>query len=108
VAGSSIRAIAADGTVTCDTPAPAALQCVNTSVNSFTLPANSGNFFNNPTCPAGYNAVTPYCWTAASGVYSQGSGYNANVPSNPTFWQNTTGSAQTVFGGNVCCRVPGA
>lgn len=83
------------------------LKCVNTSVQSFTINANTTNFFNNPTCPAGYAAVTPYCWTASSGVYSQGSGYNANVAGNATFcsWQNTTGSNQTVFGGNVCCHI---
>jgi len=85
------------------------LNCTNTSVQTFNLAANSVNFFNNPNCPAGYTAVTPYCWTAASGVYSQGSGYNANATGNSTFcsWQNTTASSQSVFGGNVCCRVPG-
>jgi hypothetical protein len=69
----------------------------------------STNFFNNPACPAGYRPTTPYCWTAATGVYSQGSGYNANSATNPTFcaWQNTTGANQSVFGGNVCCRIPG-
>jgi hypothetical protein len=90
-------------------PQATALECTNTSVSSFTLAANSVNFFNNPNCPAGYRATTPYCWTAASGVINQGSGYNANSPGNATFcsWQNTTASSQTVFGGNVCCRVPG-
>ncbi|HEX4853105.1 hypothetical protein [Arenimonas sp.] len=90
-------------------PQATPLNCANTSVSSFSLPANSVNFFNNPSCPAGYTATTPYCWTAASGVYSQGSGYNANAAGNATFcsWQNTTGASQTVFGGNVCCRVPG-
>lgn len=85
------------------------LNCVNTTVQSFQIAANSTNFFNNLTCPTGYTAVTPYCWTASSGVYSQGSGYNANSAANPTFcaWQNTTGVSQTVFGGNICCRVPG-
>lgn len=83
-----------------------ALSCTNTSVASFTIAANSTNFFNNPTCPSGYSATTPYCWTAASDVFSQGSGYNANATGNSTFcaWQNKTASSQTVFGGNVCCR----
>lgn len=90
-------------------PQATQFDCVNTSVSSFTIAANSTNFFNNPNCPAGYQAVTPYCWTATSGVYSQGSGYNANVAGNATFcaWNNTTASSQTTFGGNVCCRVPG-
>lgn len=90
-------------------PQATQFDCVNTSVQSSTINANSTNFFNNPTCPTGYKAVTPYCWTASSGVYSQGSGYNANTAGNVTFcaWQNTTASNQTVFGGNVCCRVPG-
>lgn len=90
-------------------PEATQLDCVNTAASTFTIAANTVNFFNNPSCPAGYRATTPYCWTAASGVYHQGSGYNNNTPSNPTFcaWQNTTGSNQTVFGGNVCCRVPG-
>jgi hypothetical protein len=85
------------------------LNCASTSVTTFNIAANSTNFFNNPVCPTGYTAVTPYCWTGASGVYSQGSGYNANTPGNATFcaWQNTTGAAQQTFGGNVCCRVPG-
>lgn len=85
------------------------LNCVSTSVSTFSIAANSTNFFNNPVCPTGYTSVTPYCWTAASGVYSQGSGYNANASGNATFcaWQNTTGAAQQTFGGNVCCRVPG-
>ena len=90
-------------------PEATALDCVNTVVSTFTISSNSTNFFNNPTCPAGYKPSTPYCWTAASGVYHQGSGFNANNPSGATFcaWQNTTGANQTVFGGNVCCRVPG-
>lgn len=90
-------------------PQATSLNCTNTTVQSFTIAASSVNFFNNPNCPAGYTAVTPYCWTAASGVYGQGSGYNANAPGNATFcsWQNTTAISQTVFGGNVCCRVPG-
>lgn len=85
------------------------LNCVNTSVSSFTIAANSTDIVNNPACPAGYSATTPYCWTATPGVYSQGSGYNANSSSNLTFcaWQNTTAANQTTFGGNVCCRVPG-
>ncbi|TXH69108.1 MAG: hypothetical protein E6Q88_09545 [Lysobacteraceae bacterium] len=83
--------------------------CVETSVSTFNINANTINFFNNPACPAGYKAITPYCWTASSGVYSQGGGYNANLNTNLTFcaWQNTTGATQQVFGGNVCCRVPG-
>lgn len=90
-------------------PQATQFDCVNTSLGTFTIPANSVNFYNNPACPTGYTATTPYCWTGASGVYSQGSGYNNNSPTNPTFcsWQNTTGSNQTVFGGNICCRVPG-
>lgn len=88
-------------------PQPTQFSCVNTSVQTFTITANTTNFFNNPNCPAGYTAITPYCWTAASGVYSQGSGYNANASGNATFcaWQNTTASSQSVFGGNVCCRL---
>ena len=89
-------------------PQATAFDCTNTSISSFTISANSTNFFNNPACPAGYKATTPYCWTAASGVYSQGSGYNANSSGSVTFcaWQNSTVSNQAVFGGNVCCRVP--
>lgn len=84
-----------------------ALECVNTTVQTFTITANTTNFFNNPTCPTGYTATTPYCWTASTGVYSQGSGYNANATGNATFcaWMNTTASSQSVFGGNVCCKL---
>ncbi len=83
-------------------------QCVSTAVQSFAIQANSSRFFDNPACPAGYIATTPYCWTASTGVYNQGSGYNNNVNSNQTFcsWRNTTATQQTVFGGNMCCRVP--
>lgn len=90
-------------------PVATSLDCVNTGVSSFTILANAANFFNNPSCPAGYVATTPYCWTASTGVYSQGSGYNANTSGNTTFcsWQNTNAADKTVFGGNVCCRVPG-
>lgn len=84
-------------------------ECTATSISTFSIGASATSFFNNPACPTGYKATTPYCWTAAAGVYSQGSGYNANNAANATFcsWQNTTGASQTVFGGNVCCRVPG-
>lgn len=109
-AGQLMVGVNANGTVLCAAPATpvANLECTNTNVASSTISANSSNFFNNPACPSGYSAVTPYCWTASPGVYSQGSGYNANAVGNATFcsWQNTTGSPQTVFGGNVCCRVP--
>lgn len=84
-------------------------ECTNTTVSTFNIPAGSNTFFNNPSCPVGYKASTPYCWTATAGVYSQGSGFNGNTATNATFcaWNNTTGAAQNVFGGNVCCRVPG-
>lgn len=90
-------------------PAATALNCVSSTLDSFDIGANTNNFFNNAACPAGYTTTVPYCWTAAAGVFSQGSGHNANAPNNPSFcaWQNTTGASQTVFGGNVCCRVPG-
>lgn len=90
-------------------PAATDLNCVGTAVSSFLLPANSSNFFNNPGCPIGYTATTPYCYTATAGVYSQGSGYLGNSPDTLTYcsWQNTTPVNQTVFGGNMCCRVPG-
>jgi len=107
-AGQLMTGVNANGTVVCAAPASSGtFACVNTTVQSVTIGPNTNNFFNNPSCPAGYAATTPYCWTAAFGVYSQGSGYNSNAPGNPTFcaWQNTTGSNQTVFGGNVCCRV---
>lgn len=85
------------------------LNCVSTSLQTTPLPANSITFYNNPACPAGYTAVTPYCWTASANVFLQGSGYNSNAAGNPTFcsWQNNNATAQSVFGGNVCCRVPG-
>jgi hypothetical protein len=82
-------------------------KCVNTTVTTFSIAANSINFFNNPACPTGYTATTPYCWTASADVASQGSGYNANAVSNSTFcaWRNSGTSSQNVFGGNVCCKI---
>lgn len=90
-------------------PQATPFDCVATSVQSYNVAAGSSTFFNNPACPAGYKATTPYCWTGTSGVYSQGSGYNANVATNATFcaWHNTTSNTATVYGGNMCCRVPG-
>jgi len=90
-------------------PQATQLDCTNSIVGNNSIAANTVTFFNNPACPAGYKATTPYCWTSAAGVYSQGSGFNSNVPSSSTFcaWNNTTASSQTVYGGNVCCRVPG-
>lgn len=84
-------------------------ECVNTTISTFNIAAGAQNFYNNPACPVGYKATTPYCWTATAGVYSQGGGFNANNAAAATFcsWQNTTVASQQVFGGNVCCRVPG-
>lgn len=86
------------------------LQCIDTAIVTNTIAANASTFYNNPACPAGYNAaVTPYCFTNASTVFSKGSGYNSNTPGLATFcaWTNTSASPQQVFGGSVCCRVPG-
>lgn len=113
VTGAGIVAVGGDCQVQqSSTPAAAyaarSLECTSTSLTTFGIAANSTNFFNNPACPAGYKATTPYCYTATNGVYSQGSGFNANNPGNQTFcaWQNTTAITQYVYGGNVCCRVP--
>lgn len=85
------------------------LECVDTAIASNTIAANSNTFFNNPACPSGYTSATPYCYTPATGVYQQGSGHNNNNHSLNTFcaWSNATASAQTVYGGASCCRVPG-
>lgn len=85
------------------------LQCIDTAISTNNIAAGASTFFNNPLCPTGYDAVTPYCFTNANGVYSKGSGYNSNTPGLATFcaWTNTTASSQQVFGGSVCCRVPG-
>lgn len=90
-------------------PQATRLQCSDTAISTFTVAANTATFINNPSCPTGYDAITPYCYTNASGVYSRGSGYNSNTNGLATFcaWQNTTASTQQVFGGNVCCRIPG-
>lgn len=90
-------------------PQATQFQCTQTALTATTIPANGINFYNNPGCPAGYSAVLPYCYTDAPGVHAKGSGFNGNNSAQPTFcnWQNTTASPQTVFGGTVCCRVPG-
>ena len=90
-------------------PQATPLNCASTPLVGYNIGANALNYFDNPSCPAGYTATTPYCYSGTSGVYSQGSGYISNFTSSPTYcaWQNTTGSAQFVYGGNVCCRVPG-
>jgi len=109
-AGQMMIGVNANGTVTCVAPSGPAtnLECTSTAVTTTSLPAGMANFYNNAACPTGYIATMPYCWTAAPGVFSQGSGTNGNTVGNPTFcaWQNTTASPQTVFGASVCCRVP--
>jgi hypothetical protein len=104
--GQTIRAINADGTVVCGGPA---LECSNTPIATFSIPAGGQTFFNNPACPAGFTAVTPYCYTDAPDVFAQGSGHNGGTPSSPTFcaWRNTGSTNRTVFGGSVCCRAQG-
>lgn len=84
-------------------------QCTQTTLVSFTIAAGASTFFNNPACPTGYIETVPYCYTAEAGVYSQGSGVNSNTAGLATFcaWQNTTGVTRTVYGGSICCRVPG-
>lgn len=109
-AGQLMIGVNANGTVTCAVPSQAAanLECTPTAVTTSTIPTGAATFFNNPACPAGYTATTPYCWTPSAGVFSQGSGTVANNLGYPTFcaWQNTTASAQTVYGASMCCRVP--
>ena len=85
------------------------LQCIDTPISTTTLVAGANTFINNPACPAGYDAITPYCYSSAAGVYSRGSGYNSNTNGLATFcaWHNSTASSQEVYGGNVCCRIPG-
>lgn len=85
------------------------LQCTQTALQSFTIAAGASNFFNNPLCPAGYHEVMPYCYSSDAGVNSAGSGVNSNTAGLATFcaWHNTTGASRTVFGGSICCRVPG-
>jgi hypothetical protein len=85
------------------------LQCTQTALQSFTIPAGASNFFNNPLCPTGYHEVMPYCYSSDAGVNSAGSGTNSNTAGLATFcaWHNTTGGSRTVFGGSICCRVPG-
>ena len=90
-------------------PQATRLQCIDTPIQTVTLAAGANTFVNNPACPAGYDAITPYCYSSAAGVNSRGSGYNSNTNGLPTFcaWHNTTASSQEVYGGNVCCRIPG-
>jgi hypothetical protein len=85
------------------------LQCTQTALQSFTIAAGASNFFNNPLCPTGYHEVMPYCYSSDAGVNMAGSGTNSNTAGLATFcaWHNTTGGSRTVFGGSVCCRVPG-
>jgi hypothetical protein len=90
-------------------PQATRLDCVATSIVSTNIAASTSTFINNLSCPTGYDATTPYCYSPVAGVNSAGSGYNSNAPGATTFcaWHNTTGSTQQVYGGQVCCRVPG-
>lgn len=84
-------------------------ECTQTTLQSFTIAAGAVTFFNNPVCPTGFVETVPYCFSSDSGVYSKGSGVNSNTAGLATFcaWQNTTGGSRTVYGGSICCRVPG-
>jgi hypothetical protein len=91
-------------------PQATAQQCIDTPVSGELIPANTSTFRLAPTCPTGYQATIPYCWAGgAPGVYNTGSGLDSNSPSGRVFcaWHNTTGVAQQVQAGAVCCRVPG-
>lgn len=90
-------------------PLATPLQCTQTTLTSFTIAAGATDFFNNPLCPAGYREVMPYCYSSDAGVVSMGSGTNSNTAGLATFcaWHNGTGGTKTVFGGSICCRVPG-
>lgn len=85
------------------------LQCTQTALESHTIAAGASTFYNNQLCPSGYHEVMPYCYTSDAGVNSAGSGVNSNTAGLATFcaWHNTTGGSKTVFGGSICCRVPG-
>jgi hypothetical protein len=85
------------------------LQCTQTAIQEFTIAAGASDFFNNSLCPTGYHEVMPYCYTSIAGVNSAGSGVNSNTAGLSTFcaWHNTTGVSRTVYGGSICCRVPG-
>ncbi len=85
------------------------LQCTQTTIVSHNIAAGASAFFNNPLCPAGYHEVMPYCYSSDAGVNSAGSGVNSNTAGLATFcaWHNTAGASRTVFGGSICCRVPG-
>lgn len=90
-------------------PAATALQCVGTAVTSHFLAAGASGFFNNAACPTGYSPVSAYCYSSDAGVRSQGSGLLGNVAGNASYcaWENSTATGKNVFGGSLCCRVPG-
>ncbi len=85
------------------------LQCTQTALQPNTIAAGASTFFNNPLCPAGYHEVMPYCYSSDAGVNSAGSGTNSNTAGLATFcaWHNTNSGSRTVYGGSICCRVPG-
>ena len=90
-------------------PQATALECVGTAVQANFLAANTSTFFSNASCPAGYSAVSAYCYSGDLGVRNQGSGLVGNSVVTSTFcaWENSTASGKNVFGGSLCCRVPG-
>lgn len=84
--------------------------CVAVGPTSFSLAAGANTYFTGPACPAGYQTMSPYCWGGVvAGLNQTGSGLEANAPTGLAFcaYHNTTGAAQNVSVGALCCRVPG-
>ncbi len=91
-------------------PEKTAFDCVGTATATNSVPAGTSTYFDNAACPTGYTATIPYCWNASNvNVSSGGSGLHGNTAGSASWcgWNNTGGSAATVYGGTMCCRVPG-
>jgi len=90
-------------------PVATALQCQGTAIESRSIAAGYNNWGSAPACPTGYTPIVPYCWGPTGGVQLKGSGLIGNGSGSRSFchWHNTTASAQTVYEGTMCCRVPG-
>lgn len=85
-------------------PEATALDCVEVSGVTRSIPAGYNNYGYTPSCGAGYRPVSPYCYTASAGVFLKGSG---GISTPFCAWNNTTAAAANVTEGTYCCRIPG-
>jgi hypothetical protein len=86
------------------------LECVNSTLKSVSIAANSKNLVSANACPVGYTTVSATCDAGfVVGVQNGGFGMSGNNPAAGVFctYNNSTGNAHTTHTAATCCRIPG-